>query len=339
MQKLRYEVDPHNRLIVSEAAESADPARFRRVFDGKFKIGPDSSLIYHIKAPMDGLMPERQPPHQVKLRGQWSLTENHDLKLTLDKWHRQIPGDELTLQGEIISVAAHALLFAVTTRSQKNLDERYVFRLQGKWQADKHNRLTFRVNKGRGRHDILTFTAVWEINKNQRIVYRYEKARLIRKSRLDKTLVFKGHWNIFKRNRLTYELSRDRESAFDFRTGLGFLAKDYIKYEIGIGAADRKQPLRRLVTLFGNWKLKKNTGLLFEMEYEKGQAKAIKFGAEVKLSKSDNLEFKLKNEFGQDLGLQLKLSRKLLKGAGQAFLKLLKSKKESAIYAGGAWRW
>ena len=339
MQKLRYEVDPHNRLVVSETGEKSDLTRFRRVLDGQFKTGPDSTLIYHIKGPMYGLEAEQGAPHQVKLRGKWSLDKNHDLILTLDKWRRQIPGDEFTLEGEIVSANANSLSFAVTTRSEKNLETKDILKLEGRWQADEHNRLAFRVNKGEGRHDTLTLDGIWEDDDKHRIVYRWEKVKLTRKLRLKKTLLFEGHWDIAGRNRLSYEISRQAKSVFDFRTDIAVLDKNYIKYRVGIGVSGREQPIRQAITLFGTWKIKKNIGLLFEMKYEDGKTKAIIFGADAKLSKRDNVEFKLKNELGKDLGLELKLSRRLIKGDGEAFLKLLKSKKESSIYVGAAWKW
>lgn len=333
MEKLRYEVDPHNRLVIRETGRKLPLTRFRRVFDGRFKTGPNNSLTYHIKAPLQGITPDPKAPHQVKLRGKWSLDKNHDLRLTLNKWRRQRPGDELTIQGELITAEANSLLFAVTTRKKDNLPSIYILKLQGIWQADRHNRLTFRVKKGGGRYDTLIFDAIWEINKQQRIVYHYEKKKL------NKTLTFKGFWDVSKRNRLCYKLSLDEKSVFDFQTGLGFLGKDYIKYELGIGVANKERPVKRVVTLFGKWKIEKNRGLLFEIEYEKGKAKAIIFGAAAKLTRKDKLEFRLKNRLGRDLGMQLRLSRRLLKGDGEAFLKLLKSKEESSIYAGTAWRW
>ena len=339
MQKLRYEVDPHNRLVVSETGKRLPLTRFRRVFDGSFKTGQNSTLIYHIKGPMYGLEAERKAPHQVKLRGKWSLNKNYDLVLTLDKWRRQIPGDELTLQGQIVAASSNSISFALTTRSEKGLETKDILKLEGRWQADEHNRLTFRVTKGEGKHDTLTFDGIWEIDKKHRIVYRYEKAQLIRKRILKKTLIFEGFFDIAKRNRLSYKVSLDGKSAFEFRTGLGFLGEDYIKYEVGIGVSDKEQPLKRTITLFGKWKIKKNVGLLFEIEYKEGKTKAIIFGADAKLTKQDQVEFKLKNELKKDLGLELKLSRKLLKGDGEAFVKLLKSKKEAAIYVGAAWRW
>ncbi|MBL7084551.1 MAG: hypothetical protein ISS43_00390 [Candidatus Omnitrophica bacterium] len=336
---MKLQVDPHNRLVVSETGKKLPLTRFRRVFDGSFKTGPNGTLIYHIKGPMYGLEAERKAPHQVKLRGKWSLSKNYDLVLTLDKWRRQVPGDELTLQGQIVAANANSISFALTSRSEKNIESRNILKLQGVWQADKHNRLTFRVRKAQGIYDTLIFDGIWEVDKKHRIVYRYEKVQLIRKRRLKKSIIFEGHWDIARRNRLSYEISREGKSAFGFRTDIGVLAKNYIKYKVGIGVRNRKEPIERIITLYGQWKIKKNVGLLFEIEYEKGKAKAIIFGADAKLTKRNELKFKLKNEYGKDLGLELKLSQKLLPGDGQAFLKLLRSKKEASVYVGAAWRW
>jgi hypothetical protein len=339
LQKLRYEVDPHNRLIVGKAGKRSSLTRFRKVLEGRFKTGRNNILIYHIKAPMYGAESGLKVPHQVKLKGKWSLTENHDLKLTLDKWRRQSLGDELTLQGEILQAQANSLLFAVTTRSKENIPLTYLFRLRGIWQTDKHNRLTFRVKKGRGRYDALVFDGIWEVDKHHRIVYRYEKSQLIRKEKLEKTLIFKGFWDISRRNKVSYKLSMDGKSIFVFQTDISFLTDNYIRYKIGIAISDKKWPVRRVLTLFGEWKIKRDVGLLFEIEYEQGRTGAIVFGAEIKLTKREKFEFKLKNSLGQNLGLKLKLTRERLKGDSQTFLKMFKSKKECSIYMGRAWRW
>jgi len=346
-EKLHYEVDPYNRLIIRSTGAKSRLPYFRRVLDGTFKTGPNNTLIYHIKAPTGVFEDKRKAPHQVKLRGKWSLNKNHDLVLTLDNWRRQTVGDEITLQGEIKSVSSDSLSFEVTTRTEDELDIRNILKLEGRWQADKYNRLTFRVKKGEGRHDTLTLDGIWEIDKNHRIVYKYEKAELIRKKKLKKTLTFKGFFDITKKNRLLYNLSADGKSAFDFRTGLGFLRENYIKYEIGIGGSNKREPVERTLLLYGKWKITRNAGLLFEIEgpatpnhvgFGAG-SKVIKFGADAKLTKKDEVKFSIKNEEGKDLGMQLKLSRKLLRGDGEAFIKLLKDKKEAAVYVGAGWKW
>jgi len=61
MEKVKYEFDPHNRLIVGSNLK-----RIRKVLDGQFKISAHNLLTYHIKAPI----PEDiNAPHQVKLKG------------------------------------------------------------------------------------------------------------------------------------------------------------------------------------------------------------------------------------------------------------------------------
>ena len=82
MEKLKYEFDPHNRLTVrSDALKGV-----RRVLDGQFKISEYNTLSYHVKAPFPADIKE---PHQVKLKGDWSLTKDHKLRLTLDQLSRQ----------------------------------------------------------------------------------------------------------------------------------------------------------------------------------------------------------------------------------------------------------
>jgi len=336
VEKIRYEIDPHNRLVVKKTGRRTKFPRFRRVLDGRFKTDKDNELTYHIKTPV---FEDIKAPHQVKLRGKWSLTEECDLRFTLDKWRRQTFGDQLTLQGDIVDVSRNSLLFAVTTKTKRGVQSTYILKLAGSWQADKHNRLTFRVRKGRGRHDTLIFNGVWEVDKNHRVVYAYEKSQHKRREKLKRILRFKGHWNISRRNSLSYELGLAGKSIFDFRTGVGFLSKNYIRYELGIGVSNKKQAVRRIITLFGKWKIKRGVGLLFEIEYEKGNTGAIVFGAEARLTERNNVEFRLTNTYGRDLGMKLKLSRKLLGGEGEAFLNLLKSRRESRLYLGTGWRW
>ncbi len=85
MQKARYEVDPYNRLVINEDGAGSGLQKFRRVLDGQFKVGEDNHLSYHIKTP---LSEDEKIPHQVKLLGDWSLTDNHELRLALNKVFR-----------------------------------------------------------------------------------------------------------------------------------------------------------------------------------------------------------------------------------------------------------
>ena len=337
MDRVRYELDPHNRLVINEAGKKSTLSKFRKVLDGRFKIDKNNNLSYHIKAPLDK---SENIPHQVKIKGEWSLTDNHDLRLTLDKKSRETLGDEITLQGNILDTKANSLLFAVTTRTKENKRSTYVLNIGGSWKADDNNRLSFHAKKEKGEHDILTFRGAWEINKNHQIIYQYEKAHLILKRSKTHELIFNGYWDIKDKVRISYVLSKDTDSVFYFKTSAGIFKENYIKYQVGIALTDKAKLEERTITLFGKWKIKKNVGLLFEVKYKNNVVHAIVFGAEARITDRGTVLFKLKNDVeNRDIGISVELSHKILKGDVEAFVRALKSSRESAIYAGAAWRW
>jgi len=234
MERISYEVDPFNRLVVSASGEKGGLEEFRQVLDGQFKVDEDNNLSYHVKTP---LAEDENIPHQVMISGGWSLTDNHELRLTLDEESRETFGDQLTLQGQILDVGRSSLIFSMTTRTDAGGQTTYILNLQGFWRADENNRLSFYVRRQTDRPDILTFSSAWEINRNHQIVYRYAKADLIRKKREIHELLFKGHWDIKKKLRISYLVDGSSDSEFDFKAGAGILAWDYVKYELDIGAA------------------------------------------------------------------------------------------------------
>ena len=312
MQKIRYEIDPHNRLVLNESGRKSGLSKFRKVLDGRFRTDENNNLSYHIKSP---LSEDENIPHQIRLKGEWSLTDNHDLRLTLDKSARETFGDQITLHGEILEAGKNSILFAVTTTKKDNTHSTYVLSLGGWWKADANNRLSFHVKREKAGYDILTFNGAWEIDKTHQIVYQYEKAHLIRKRRKTHTLMFRGYWDIKDKFRISYVLSKDTDSLFEFKTSAGIFREGHIEYEIGIRLANRPKPIRQTVVLFGKWSLKRNVGLIFEIEYENKKRRAIVFGADAEIT------------------------HKILKLDGEVFLRALKSQRESAVYAGAAWRW
>ena len=330
MERIKYEIDPHNRLVIVK--------RVRRVLDGRFKVDHANNLIYHVKAPLQG---DTGSPNQLMLKGSWSLNNDHTLVFTLDKWARQTFGDQLMLQADLLDAKANSIAFAVTTRGG-GAGSTYILELGGAWQADDRNRLSFRVKRERSRYDILTLEGAWEIGKNHEIVYKHESSCLIRNKRRVHTLTLKGHWDITGKRRISYILDAEAgNSAFDFKTGLGVFEGGRIKYEIGIGMAKRLKPLRRILTLFGSWRIKKDIGLSFDVEAARGRIYTIAFGADVRMMGDGTLSFKLRDILeDNELGITVELSRRILKGDGGIFLEFLKSKGgEAAIMAGAAWRW
>jgi len=248
MEKIRLEIDPFNRLISRRTGDVSSLPGFRKVLDGRFKADGNNNIAYEVKSPQAG---GANIPHQVKLKGKWSLNNDHNLVLTLDKWGRQTLGDQLILKGEIIDASANALLFAVTTTSKDKVSSTYVLELAGTWQADKNNRLTFKINKEARRIDSLIFTGAWEINKDYQIIYTYEKAGLRKKE--THTLTFKGAWNINENAKISYVLDKDSASGFDFRLNAAVFKEDNIRFEVGIGSSTRK------ISLYGAWRLKEDT--------------------------------------------------------------------------------
>lgn len=334
--KVRLEVDPHNRLVMAETGKRSDVRRHRHVLDGRFKIDKNNELSYHVKSPY---CRDRDVPHQLRLKGKWTLTEDHNIELKLDKWGRQTFGDKLTLEGRIVEVKKNSLAFSVSATTKAGLQTTYTVNLAGTWQADKNNRLTFSVKREKQRRDILTFRGAWEINKNCRIVYKYEKALLITKKKELHTLEFKGHWDIKDKARLFYVMDARSDSVMSFKTGLGIFSGKEIKYRIDIAVKDTGLPIERTLKLKGEWKVKKNIGLTFETTYKAGEAHSMVFGADAKLTSRDTVSLKIKNERGKDLGGELELSRRLLKGDGDAFLRLLASRNETKVVAGVGFRW
>ena len=334
MEKVRYEIDPHNRLVINRHGLK----RIRRVLDGRFKAGRDNSLVYHVKSSLDR---DADAPHQVKLRGSWSLSKYRTLVFTLDKWRRQTFGDRLALQADLLSAGKNSVTFAVTTKRPEGGETTYLLALGGSWQADEDNRLAFRIKRELGRSDMLMLEGAWEIGKDYEIIYRYERASLKRREKESHELVFKGQWDINRKGRIAYVLDADTDSAFDFRAGFGVFRDDYIKYEIGIGISGRARPVRRSITLFGSWRMVKNIGLSFEIERSGRRLYSIAFGAEARLTKDDTLSFNLKNlTDSADMGASLKLSHRMLKPDGDAFVEFLRSRGgESSVVAGAAWRW
>lgn len=339
MEKIIYELDPHNRLVAGSGRKTSGLSQFRHVIDGEFKIGRGNSLIYHIKSPSRGLSRQLDLPYQLKLRGAWSLTQNHDLRLTLDKCKLDGFRNEIVLKGELIGAESDSLLFSMTQKTADDTTSTRILRLEGRWQADKQNRLTFKAEKEGGKYDTLTFEGIWEVGKNHQVVYKYGKNLSGKGKKAERSLIFDGFWNIAEKNVITYHLDFINGSVFNFRAGYGRAYKDSIKYEIGIGLENRKRPLRKYIILYGNWIIKERVGLVFEINYGKDQIGGIVFGAEAKLTPDSKMEFDLRAESGKPLGISLELSKTILNGAGELYSKALFSEKEKAVYIGAGFTW
>jgi len=336
MKKVRYEVDPNNRLVMIGSSRERGLPKFRRVLDGKFKVGKDNSLVYHVKSPASI---GESLPNQIKLEGVWSLTKDHDLRLSLVRAGLKPAKGEIVLKGAIIGAKGDSFLFAMTSKSEQGIFSTYVIQLTGSWQADENNRISFGIKKERGRTDTVAFDGVWEINKDNEIVYRYEKAELKRRSRDTHVIILRGRWHIEDDRYIRYLLENDSEGALKFKASIASFSGNYIKYEFGAAIGRKKNPLKGAVTIFGSWKIKNGLGLLFEFEKKGNGPGRISFAAEASIADKGTVVFRIKKSIGADSEFELELSRKLLGGDGEAFIRILSSGEEKAVYAGAGFRW
>jgi len=329
-EKVSYEIDPLNRLIINKPSKKSEIPQFRYLLDGQFKIDTDNSLIYKVKTPNPPSIPE-----QLKLTGNWSLDKNHSLVLTLDKENNQLAGNRITLQSRLVQAKADRLEFIISSKESGGRSHLYLVALSGIWQADKYNRLKFLAQRKTDTFKEITLSGSWEVNEKNELIYTYTQASLKRKEKSLHTLAFKGFWDITQKKRLLYVLNEELGSGFDFNVSIAEPLKRGMRYEIGIGA----KPAKKKITLFGSWKINNKLGLVFEMPAENGKVNSVAVGATFRLNKNKQLEVTLKDSLQKDLGIKLKLSQNLLKDQGEAFIQALKNGEEISLSAGLGFRW
>lgn len=332
MEKIRYETDPYNRLVIGTGAGLK---RQRRVIDGVFRIDGDNTLSYHSRSPINEGSTD---PYRLKLDGRWSLTKDHDLRVTIDS-EKMRATYAITLCGEIIEARGDSLLFALSTTDKDKSRRTYTLRLSGRWQADESNRLTFAVYREAGRADILKLDATWDIGKDNQLIYRYERRSRVRGPRIARSIAFRGRWQFSDPLAVTYEIEAGSNSAFRFKSGIARCMPDRIEYEIGVGAARHLRPSVRTIILYGRWMASRRAGLTFDGEFAHGKAYSLSFGAQARLTGDDTLELTLKDRSGKELGIELELRHEMIGGDGSAFIRLLKSSGESGITVGGSFSW
>lgn len=329
-EKISYEVDPHNRLIVSGGnSRGLSPARFRTVADGVFRIESGNILTYHVNRSQDSSIPQK-----IKFSGNWSIDKGHNLVFTLDKWNEGCYGNKLTIKGGVIFAGDSSVSFSVATRDSGGKRKIYVLTLEGGWRVNKDNEIFFRAEKERGISDELYFECGWAA-KNNEITFSYTRRDPATRRKAAHIFTIKGYWQISEKNRLIYVLNKRTGSELEFRTSFAETMPGGIRYEIGIGA----RPSKKTIEIFGRWNINDSMGIVFEIPYEDGKIRNIVFGAVVRLRGSTTVELRLKNNAGKDLEIFGKLSRKIFDGQGEAFTEALLSGSEISAIAGVGFRW
>jgi hypothetical protein len=254
------------------------------------------------------------PPDQryftdkLRHKGKWRLNKDHNLELAVTDT-MGADKEVLTLKSEIVSVASDEIAFLITSSKRRGVEVTRLLKLSGKWRADGSNRLAFAVSKKSGSD------GAWEAGRDNEIIYRYRKTRLKRKTKEERSLIFKGHWHITAKDKLAYMLDTGGESGFVFKAEFedaGISGRfGSLKYRVGIGVSRYKRPVERVIKFLGS--------------------------ARWKITKKDALEFEFIGAEGRKSGMTVTLSRKLL--GGEAFLRLKKMAKESKVEAGVTIPW
>jgi hypothetical protein len=321
-------VDDSNRLVIKQKNKTLRPL-------GEFSIDQKNRLLYWLNE-SDGWRREYGLPKKIIFKGSWQLNRNYDLELVLDQAKEQSAQDTLILNGNIISTDRDTLAFEIKAYDQNGLLHIRILKLAVIWLTDETNRLSLLVKKSPP--DIITLEGKWEINEAQQIIYTYEKTDLKTKDKALNTLAFEGFWQINSANKLTYILKHSSESKFDFRVQIEtptiYPKKGVIKYRLGIGLRQNKTA-EKIISLYGAWKFNRKAGLVFLMDYGKGRAEAIEFGADIHLSKNNLLTFSLFNRRKEPLGISVIFSHKFLKDLDAEFyLQFKKILNENSIETG-----
>jgi hypothetical protein len=206
-----------------------------------------------------------------------------------------------------------------------------VIRLKGTWRANSANQLCFSVAAPEGTPKTYTLKGSWKLNNNQQIEYTSEDGR-------DK-LTFQGYWKVSSAKRIVYFLEGSSASRFEFKVQLesaSLLPKaGQLRFRLGAGIRrSRANSGNPVVILYGQWKIGRCLGLLFQMDYGQGKLRQLEFGSEVTFGRN-KVNFALKDELGKPLGITLTMTHRFLKTLdASAFLKLKSRQKELAIEAG-----
>ena len=257
MDRVVYEVDPFNRLIVKGAGRPSRVKRFRQVVYGRFVSDRKNNLSYEVNKSAGIDIPQK-----IGFSGRYSLDKDHNLVFTLDKWNNQCEGNRLTLKTKIIDAKSNEITFLINSRIDENKSLVYIMRLYGAWQADRHNRLSFGVERDRRGLDRLVLFGAWEIDRNNEISYRYGEDSQV--------IGFKGHWDITDRYRISYLFDKKLKSGFNFKASIGKLRPEGLSFDIGIGVSKTKKVYRRVI-FSGKWKIGKDKEIILETsDIEKG---------------------------------------------------------------------
>ena len=318
MQKsLKDFLDEHNRIVLSQ----------------KDAASRSETLLVQGAG---GIVPER-----TKIDGKWSLTDEHDLNLSLSASDSVYFGRTIILTGDILAASSSGLIFRVRHCDALSGARSGTVELKGVWAADSNNRITFRVAKADGRYDVLTFQGIWNVGPNNELSYKMVTTELKTKTKHEKTLVFRGHWDLY-RTRMVYSLEGTDTSFFSFKAAVqtkSLMAKQgEIRYQLGAGVSSGKGKggaISRTVTItiYGTWKLSRDLKVSFEIKGPAAEKREIIFGIDKIFAENRKITVSLKDKKGEKLGMDITFTKVFAKDA-EFFISVGNNASESRILGG-----
>lgn len=270
------------------------------------------------------------------VKGRWVLSQNHTIR-----YYESGKKEYSRFDGSLIAAEARSLIFAVTEKEAVQKSVASLLELTGVWQLNQKNQITFRVDKGDGKKDVLVFVGSWSVGRHHELVYAFEEISSKSGRKESKELVFKGYWEATAPGRLIYYLGAGPESIFKFK---GAFRSKYLLADDGQLLYDTKTVIqqkarKKTIALYGKWHVLRDLEISFEMEYDGQKKRTMVFDGDYRLDKNKSVRVRLKNQVGKLLGLELILTKDFLKTQNEAFLKFSKSIEEHHLEGGMRFRW
>ncbi|RKY36410.1 MAG: hypothetical protein DRP78_03695 [Candidatus Omnitrophota bacterium] len=305
--------------------------------NGRLSVDKNNCLVFISKE--SKIWHEKyKTPQKIILEGKWNLDEQYKLSFCLRKTKTQFEGDKLYFKTHLVGASAQSLVLAIGSQQDTKLEGVYnveILKLNGRWQADRFNQLSFLVTRSYSGYDTLTLQGMWAV-KNNCIVFRRKKTKLLTKDNIHEEIVFKGFWQILRRNCLSYVLDVKSNSTFAFKVNFGttniMAKKDVIKYRVGIGS--EKKVREKIFSLSGTWTFGRERGLFFNVDYGNNKFKTIKFGFTVYLAQKEKIVLELQNDVGEKLGIQVCFTKSFWKRDARCFLRFKNMTKNMRVEAG-----
>jgi hypothetical protein len=278
-------------------------------------------------------------PEKTRIDGKWSLTENHDLSLSVSASDTGLSGKTIILRGDILSPSSSGFLFRVRHCDALSGARSRTIELKGVWAADDKNRITFRAAKADGRYDVLTFNGTWDIGPDNELSYKFVKTGLKKGDKKETVIAFRGHWDLY-RSRIVYSIQGGGGSFFSFKAAVQskslMAKKGEIRYQLGAEVSSRKAGgagTSRAVSIFGTWKLSREFKTSFELKSTEKKKRQITFGIERVFAKGHKITVSLKDSAGEKLGMDVTFTGTFKKDA-EFFLSLGRSAPEISLIGG-----